>query len=223
MSLQAATSSGKDRRTRQPFQHWFVLATAGLLVVVAMACDGGESGGSPGSTSTGSQTPDSGVPATITPSQGGITPIFPEESPTPAQSPTPPAARTVEGMPGASIEEQGVTITLNKIEDPWQPPAGVAAPEEGMRFVSFDITVRNDSDISLGLFVMHFILTDVSGLSYDPDLSIGAAPALLYEVLEKGDETQGFVGFELDEGAKIDLLTYRPRVPGAGEAGFNFP
>src|SRR3990170_8402529 len=122
-------------------QRFLLGAAFSLLAVFALACDGNGGGGSPAPTTPGSETPESQTPS-ITPTQGGITPIFPEESPTPSASPTPPAVRTVKGEPGAVIRERDVTITLNKIEDPWQPPAGGAAPAEGKRYVSFDVTVK---------------------------------------------------------------------------------
>jgi hypothetical protein len=223
MSLQSSPSGGKDRWMEGTLRQRFFLGTVfSLLAVFALACDGNGSGGSPVPTPEGSETPESQTPPVITPTQGGITPIFPEESPTPAASPTPPAVRTVKGEPGAVIKERGITISLNKIEDPWQPPTDGVAPAEGKRYVSFELTVKNKGDFALGVSPRQFALTDISGASYEATLSAGSEPRLFYEALEKGDEVKGSVAFEVDEGAAIDVLKYRPRVPGAGEVGFQF-
>jgi hypothetical protein len=204
------------------------LLVAAALAASAYGCNGGgskdgtdtPSAESTASPSAGSPTP--GSPTIPTATQGPITPIFPNDTPGPTSSPTPQPPRTVQGAPKASIEEQHIVVTLNQIDDPWEPGAATG-PAEGKRFVVFLISVKNNGDFPLALFASHFSLEDADGVSYEETPAAGSDPRLFYEAVEPGQEVKASIAYEVNEGAAIHLLSYRPRVPAANEIGFTFP
>jgi len=139
--------------------------------------------------------------------------------PQPTDTPLPPepteerAERIVTAAPGAVAEAEGVQITLNEIIDSWVSSAEFAPdrPDPGKRFVVFDVTIQyvreRGTHFACGF---GFRLTDADAFAYDIEFLFDLEPSLDCIDLGGGEKTRGWIGFEVNEGAVLELLKYDP-------------
>jgi len=146
----------------------------------------------------------------------------------PAEGETPEAAkpeRIVAAAVGAVAEAEGVRIVLNAIADPWVSAAEFAPdrPDAGKRFVAFDVTIEyvRDSGSHYGCWA-NFKLSDTDGFAYEYDLLFDLDPKLDCVDLGSGQKTRGWMGFEVNEAAELDLLKYDPNIFTTDDVEFHF-
>ena len=138
----------------------------------------------------------------------------------PASTPIPVAKNKVAAVAGASGEAHDVRVTLNQIADPWQ--SEFLPPDAGKRYVAFDVTVENigkSGTHDANLF--NFKLTDAQAFAYEATF-IGPDPSLGYVGLGSGEKTRGWVSFEVNQGAGLDVLKYDPDIFSKDDIEFQF-
>ncbi|GBU28748.1 hypothetical protein R84B8_02308 [Treponema sp. R8-4-B8] len=86
-------------------------------------------------------------------------------------------------------------------------------PEEGMKFVGFDIFIDNEkgkSDISLNLFLGSFEIKDSEGFTYTPGIWDVAEPKIdVNGTIEKGDVLRGWITVEVKKNTVLSNLRIR--------------
>ena len=124
----------------------------------------------------------------------------------------PPAegATAVTARPGAIAEAEHVRVILHEIADPWTSESPFQRPAEGRRIVAFDVTIDFfDDDGTHNANPFHFKLTDVREFAYAEALR-GPEPMLQAIGLGPGEKTRGWIAFEVESSAALDVLTYDP-------------
>ena len=207
---------------------FFAVGTALLLLIIVLvaAIAGGDGGD--GESVAGAQ-PSLAAEAVMGGSETPTAEATPgdEESPPKVQeTPEAPAVEhIVAGVPGAVAEARGVRITLNNTVDPWVSPSEFArdAPDPGKRFVAFDVTVEYVKEGGTHLaYDAHFRLTDAAAFAYDATFLFDLEPALECVDLAGGEKTRGWIGFEVNEAAQLDLLKYDPDIYIPNDIEFRF-
>jgi hypothetical protein len=86
-------------------------------------------------------------------------------------------------------------------------------PEDGMKFVGFDILIDNEkgkSDISLNLFLGTFEIRDSEGFVYTPSIWDVAEPKIdVNATIEKGDMLRGWITVEVKDSVELSDLRIR--------------
>jgi hypothetical protein len=214
------------RRIFKPkvIQGFFAAGTAlvWLIVIIAVASSGGGDGeGEPAARAQASPTVAAAAesPTAEVPAEEETPEV--QETPEEAETPEPPPIeRIVAGVPGAVAEAEDVRITLSQIVDPWVSDNMFIEPASGKRFVSFEVTIEQMDGSHLASD-FNFQLTDAEGFASDPTFG-GPEPALPTIDLGKGQKTQGWVLFEVNEGTALKLLKYDPNLFTTNDIEFQF-
>jgi hypothetical protein len=130
---------------------------------------------------------------------------------TPEVTEAPPVGAEAAAVPGAIAEENHVRIYFNAMTDPFVSDNQFSQPEEGNRFVAFDMTIEfvDDSGThSANEFT--FGLTDRESFSYEPGAIVGPEPDLALTELRPGEKVRGWVTFEVPAASVLDVLRYQP-------------
>ena len=149
----------------------------------------------------------------------------PTQPPEPTDTPEPEIESAVTAVPGAVAEADDVRITLNEIVDPWVSTAEFAPdePGPGKRFFALDVTIQYVTDSGTHLACdFNFRLTDTDAFAYDPEFLFDLEPRLECIELGGGERTRGWIAFEVNEGAQLDLLKYDPRLFSPNDIEFHF-
>ena len=149
----------------------------------------------------------------------------PTQPPEPTDTPEPEIERIVTAVPGAVAEADDVRITLNEIVDPWVSAAEFAPdePDPGKRFFALDVTIQYVADSGTHLACdFNFRLTDTDAFAYDAAFLFDLEPRLDCIDLGGGERTRGWIAFEVNEGAQLDLLKYDPRLFSPNDIEFHF-
>ncbi len=197
-----------------------------IIVVVAVASTSGDDDGESGEAVSALDTPTPVMTEEPTQPPPEPTPE-PTVEPTPDPTPTeePETERIVPAVPGAVAEAEGVQITLNEIIDPWISTAEFAfdEPGPGNRFIAMDITIQYTKDSGTHFACdINFRLTDAEACAYDAAILIDLEPSLKCIDLGGGQKTRGWMGFEIGEGAILDLLKYDPDILTTNDIEFQF-
>jgi len=219
------------RRIFKPtvIQGFFAAGTAlvWLIIIVAIAASAGggdEEEGEPAARAEGSPTAPAAAESP-TAEEVEETPAA-EETPKEEEAPEAPSIeRIVAGVPGAVAEAEGVRITLNDIVDPWVSPSEFAPdePDPGKRFVAFDVTIEYVKESGTHFACdINFTLTDAEAFAYEYELLFDLEPAFDCIGLGGGQKTRGWTGFEVNEGATLDLLKYDPDIFTTDDIEFQF-
>ncbi len=213
---------------------WHVPAAVGtgiawvlIIIIIAVATAGGDDEG--GEAVMGEPTVTAAAEPEVTEEPTEIPEATPEPPPeptaTPEPTPPPESERIVPAVPGAVAEAEGVQITLNEIIDPWISTAEFAfdEPSPGNRFVAMDITIQYVKDSGTHFACdINFRLTDAEAFAYDAAFLIDLEPSLKCIDLGGGQKTRGWMGFEIGEGAILDLLKYDPDIFTTNDIEFQF-
>lgn len=205
-----------------------------IIVVIAATSGGGDDGdgaivaeveGTPTPTIAPIETalPTPELTATPTPE------LTPEPTPSPTSTPTvvvtPESERIVPAEPGAIAVAQDIRVTLNEIMDPWVDTTEFFSdePAPGKRFVAFDVTLENVADSGTHFaFSGNFKLTDIDGFVANEGFVINLEPHLFGADLGSGEKTRGWIVFEVNEGAALDILKYDPDIFTTDDIEFQF-
>ena len=121
------------------------------------------------------------------------------------------AAEAGGAIVGDTAQGEGFAVTVHELIDP--APAGqFIAPEEGSRWVAFDVSVANTGTKTLGVNPLFFRLKAADNREYQHTFG-GPEPTLGYGDQQPGDTSRGWITFELPADAPLATLTYTP--PGA--------
>lgn len=218
------------RRIFKPkvIQGFFAAGTAlvWLIIIIAIAASAGggdEEEGETAAQALASPTAPAAAesPAPEAPAEEVEEPPAEEEAAEEEETPEPPPVeRIVAGVPGAVAEAEDVRITLSQIVDPWVSDNMFIEPASGKRFVSFEVTIEQMDGSHLASD-FNFQLTDAEGFASDPTFG-GPEPALPTIDLGKGQKTQGWVLFEVNEGTALKLLKYDPNLFTTNDIEFQF-
>jgi len=191
-----------------------------LIIIIAVATSGGGGGDEEGQPAAQAQPSPTAPPAAESPTAEAPAEEV-QETPAGAETPEPPPIeRIVAGVPGAVAEAEDVRITLSQIVDPWVSDNMFIEPASGKRFVSFEVTIEQMDGSHLASD-FNFQLTDAEGFASDPTFG-GPEPALPTIDLGKGQKTQGWVLFEVNEGTALKLLKYDPNLFTTNDIEFQF-
>lgn len=125
--------------------------------------------------------------------------------------------RIVAAVPGAVAESEGVRITLNEIADPLVSIGFFSTdPYGGRRFVAFDVTIEWTKDSgSHYTSLFSFTLSDAEDFTYERDILAQMAArggGLEGTYLGSGQETRGWIAFQVDADTPLRLLKYDPDI-----------
>ena len=130
--------------------------------------------------------------------------------PTPTPAPTPPA-----GSPRitGSTEHSGSLYTVNQLRDPAPPGSLQAGP--GNRLVAIDVTQERIAPRLDAFSPYYFAVQDAGGNVYFPNGGESALePAFSAGELAPGEQTRGWITFELPQGAKVLAVLAEPNPQG---------
>jgi hypothetical protein len=82
-----------------------------------------------------------------------------------------------------------------------------------MRSVGFDVEVVNDSDQPLSFADDSIVLRDDDGFSYRSGTVVGREPALRGRIMPAGEQSRGWVWFEVPQGATLTEILLVPSAP----------
>ncbi len=213
---QRETTQGKVLAYGGPIVGVIVLV---IIISVAASTGGGDDGDGGGN---GAQV--AGQPTQLEADRGADDqePVEPVQ---PTDTPEPEIERIVQAVPGAVAEAEDVRITLNDIVDPWVSTAEFAPdePEPGKRYVALDVTLQYVTDRGTHLACeFNFRLTDTDAFAYDTAFLFDLEPTLECIDLGGGERTRGWIAFEVNEAAQLDLLKYDPDIFSTDDIEFQF-
>ena len=111
----------------------------------------------------------------------------------------------------AKIENGGI-ITIKEARE-LVSKNELIQPEDGMKFIGFDIFIDNEkgkSDISLNLFLGSFEIKDSEGFTYNPSIWDVSEPKIdVNATIEKGDVLRGWITVEVKNNTKLTDLRIR--------------
>ena len=114
--------------------------------------------------------------------------------------------------PGQSATAEGLRITLVEIVDPFVSSNSFSRPKAGHRHVAFRVLIENVSNRNQFVSPFDFTLTDAENFQYDPTSVVFDGPSL-YDCpsqLTGGGRCEGWLGFEVREGAGLKDLMFDP-------------
>ena len=136
-------------------------------------------------------------------------------TPTPAAN-APTAAPTRAGAIGERIEQNGVALTVIKMEQKAEIDQFQKATT-GNVFLVAEVLIENSGVAKAPYNPLYFTVKDGDGFEYNAALTAGEG-ALKSGELVRGDKARGVVAFEVKQTAKTLILSYKPLVFGAGDA-----
>lgn len=126
-----------------------------------------------------------------------------------------PTAQTQTFKIGDKVNLNGKTVTVNAVK-PYTSGNQFLTPKSGNKFVSVDISLKNDSNDAFNYNALDFKLQDSQGYDYsmattdvDPAISTGA--------IQPGQATRGFLAFEIPNTNDVSELIYTPSFFGTSQ------
>ena len=135
-----------------------------------------------------------------------------------AQEPGTPAA-TPEGTP--QVEQDAVRIAppdwsfiVHRLDDPYELPEGstlVVPP--GTAYVGAEVEIDNASEQALSFAVSQIRLRASDGVEYLPGRAAGPEPTLNGRVIPPGEQSRGFLWYNVPEDVELTELVYIAQNP----------
>ena len=136
-------------------------------------------------------------------------------TPTPAAN-APTAAPTRVGAIGERVEQNGVALTVIKMEQKAEIDQFQKATT-GNVFLVAEVLIENSGVAKAPYNPLYFTVKDGDGFEYNAALVAGDS-SLKSGELAQGEKARGVVAFEVKQDAKGIVLSYKPLVFGADEA-----
>jgi Domain of unknown function (DUF4352) len=115
-----------------------------------------------------------------------------------------------EGYYDDYLEDFAGKVSVENVEDPWEPPASSTPPPAGRRYIAVEVTVENENGGNFPVVVTssQFKLTDSENFVYQPVYG-QIEPGLPEGIqLAKGEKARGWIVFEVEEDSEIQSLSY---------------
>lgn len=181
----AKVCPGCGKKNKRPFWQTFVIIVVAVIVIAVIA---NIAGGSNDSEPVSQKTENSGNNSTG-------------------------SAKASENISKDSAKiENGGLITIKEAREIVSNNEFIQ-PEDGMKFVGFDIFIDNEkgkSDISLNLFLGSFEIRDSEGFTYTPSIWDVVEPKMdVNGTIEKGDILRGWITVEVKKNAVLTDLRIR--------------
>ena len=122
--------------------------------------------------------------------------------PSPSAQPTLPPTQ---GFPRSASTSE-VVLTVHQVRDP--VPPSFSKPEAGNRFVGVDVTLRNVGSEEFSTNSLYFYLRGSDGRDYQIDFVGVPEPRLSLRDLPPGEDTRGWITFELPSNVQVVRLTF---------------
>jgi hypothetical protein len=134
-------------------------------------------------------------------------PSTPTPTWTPTWTPTPTPTGSVTPSSGTTVEGNGYALTVLTFQNPSNMPDYAYSPVAGQHLVGVQIIVRNISGATFTSYYSNAILIDTFGTLYQAKGSIIQGQIQSIDV-QPGQQVQGWVGFQVPDGAPLTGLRY---------------
>jgi hypothetical protein len=103
--------------------------------------------------------------------------------------------KTQTGKLGEQVNWQDKTLTVNAVA-PYTSGSRTLQPKSGNKFISIDVSLRNDSQEAFGYNVVDFTLHDDKDYEY-PNAATDHEQYFTFGTLQPGQTTRGFITYEI--------------------------
>ena len=133
--------------------------------------------------------------------QSASSTLAPSGSPGATGSPSPAAGSNIYalGQPGKTSD---ITVTINKVSDPFVSTNSFDSPDAGMRYIAVDMSVANNTSTQTVFSILAQVeLQDPQGRSYTPTLAGSELPQIDGDI-QASATRRGYVVFQVPATAR---------------------